>query len=493
MLTFKIKLRIFFWTILAILIAWLLYCGLAPTGQMTYIKNFNRDNYFISKLTPVDRVTPTENGVQKIIGDPAYFILHTLRPFDTAKLTITYKNNDKKIIETGALMDKNIWRYDLAPIENKYLEEYLKTWPSVRDKQAVLLMRPPEAVSFSPLKYSSISGFLSDLPPVNEIALYNYDLKRDFDLLDYVPSTSENDLSLSLRGAYQFYIYIKNEDPYFVFSFSDLNKNKDSDNIDINIYSQNNLVSSWHQVDQGITTDNGHLETREGVKINPIKLSSGVYKVEVKANDDIITDKIRTKQNKLVFINKIWLADKNKKDITVFTDSSIVNAQTVNPGRLQTIKVGSDNLKILETYKQYSLETKNSTNLITIPNDDLILSGNGVFATGQNNFFNPDLKKIGPNFHDEGIKYILANYTPASEENGWKKSTAEFDLKNAYSEPEDSVVSRFAHGSRKYSFLISVPGLKADDNISDQIEIREIKIELAGTSFINKLINIFSK
>lgn len=493
MLTLKIKLRIFFWIILALVIAGLLYCGLAPTGQMTYIKNFTHDNYFVSKLTPEDRVLPAINGVQNIIGDPAYFTLHTLRPFDTAKLTITYKNNDKKIIEAGALMDKSVWRYDLQPIENKYLEDYLKTWPSVRDGQTILLERPAEAISISPLKYGSIFEFLSNPPAVNEIALYNYDLKRDFDLPDYVASPSENDLGLSLRGAYQFYIYIKNEDPDLVFSFSDLNKNKDSDNIDINIYSQNKLVGSWHQVDPSAPTDNGHLESRGEVKINPTKLASGVYKVEVKANDDIITDKIRTKQSKLVFINKIWLADKNRKDLAFFTDSSIVNAQTVNPGRLQTIKVGSDDLKIAETYKQYSLETKNSTNLIKIPKDDLILSGDGVFAVDQASFFNPDFKKVGPNFHDQGIRYILANYNPVSEENSWKKATAEFDLKNAYSEPEDSVVSYLGHGPRKYSFLISVPGLRADDNISDQIEINQIKIELTGTSLLNKLMNILPK
>ena len=74
-----------------------------------------------------------------------------------------------------------------------------------------------------------------------------------------------------------------------------------------------------------------------------------------------------------------------------------------------------------------------------------------------------------------GINYILAGYRIPEEKDGWKTAQAEFDLNNAYQE------------WNKNSFIVSIPGLKADDKIDDSIGIREIKIELEGKTLKEKL------
>jgi len=80
----------------------------------------------------------------------------------------------------------------------------------------------------------------------------------------------------------------------------------------------------------------------------------------------------------------------------------------------------------------------------------------------------------------DGINYVLANYRIPSDDGEWKTAEVEFDLTKAYSE------------DGKYSFLISIPGLRADDGVDDYIEIGGIKIDLRGRTLFGALKNKFN-
>jgi len=238
------------------------------------------------------------------------------------------------------------------------------------------------------------------------------------------------------------------------------------------LYYNDKLISSRH-------SDDGE-GTRE-INFKESNLPEGVYKIELRANDDIITKKISTAQSKISFLNKIWLADEGKS-LSLFTDSQFVNAQTTNPASLQTLRIGDKEINIDKTYKQFSQQIGGDIKEIKIEKGDIIISGNGVFAFNQENLFNPNFKKVDESFSSqaEGTNYILARYKiPAEGEDGWREASAEFDLSNAYRE------------WNKNSFIISVPGLRADDEIKDSLEIKEIKIELAGRTFLEKLKEVF--
>ena len=509
-----IKFRIFLWLILASVVGWLLYMGVVPSGQISYVYNFNKPNYFIGKLMPEERVALIYDGSQKIIGDPVYFSLRTPRRFNKAKLILKYRHDKDTecpighsvsecipVIEAGVLADKIIWRYDLQPIENKIINQLALDW-DVINKDGVMLLQNGK-------KYNSIDEFLNDLPTRDEIALYNYplrqkqseasDLKSEYLLSDYAASANTNTegatgndegedcnprlhYCLSLRGPYQFYTYIKDEDLDFNFVFQDLNKNKDSDPIDLYLYYNDQLIDSRHVDDDGITTDSGEIKDCGEIKLKLANLPEGVYKIELRANDDIITKNIKTKQQKLAFINKIWLADSGGSDIiNLWTDSKLINAQTVNPDSLQTVRAGENELKIEQTYKQFSATVSSSTTKLTLEKDDVILSGNGVFSFSRDSLINPNFKKVDAylDVDDDGINYILADYEMPQDTNEWKAASAEFDLTKAYRE------------DGKYSFLISVPGLRADDEVDDWIEIGEIEVELEGVSLYDKIFKNF--
>jgi len=467
--------------VLALAVAFFLYLAIVPGGKITYIYDFKNNNYqlagtnkFIGQLTPEERVEPVSGGEQKIIGDPVYFSLRAPRKFNKAKLTLEYKNeSERPLIEAGVLMDKIIWRYQLQPIENSVIDKLVLVW-NLTEKDGVMLLQREK-------KYDTIENFLANPPLPEEIALYNYDLEREYLIKDYEASKVKQEINYSLRGPYQFYTYIKNEDLDFTFILLDLNKNKDSDPVDLNLYYNDKLIASRHLDDDGIKTDNGETGEARELNFKENNLPEGVYKIELRANDDIITKKIATSQSKVSFLNRIWLANENDKDISLFTDSQLINAQTINPGSLQTIKAGDKELKISSTYRQFSRMMENKVSEIKIAKGDIILSGSGVFSFNSENLLDPNFKKVDESFsaNPVGINYILAKYKIPEEKDGWKVGEAEFDLNNAYRE------------WNKNSFIISIPGLKADDEIKDNIIIKNIEIELEGKTLREKLKEIF--
>jgi len=465
------KLRIVLWSILVLIVAWLSYMAVVPSGRITYAQDFKGDNFFIQKLTPAERVEDAKNGSQKISGDPAYFSLRTPRRFDTAKVEIKYKNkSDWPIVETGVLVDKILWRYDTKPIENRIIDQLAMVWDVVKKDNATLLQKQK--------KYNSIDEFLDNLPPRTEMALYDYDLQKEYLLADYKPSKKDIEIIYALRGAYQFYTYIKDEKLNFNFILIDLNANKDSDPVDVNLYYQNGLIASKHLDDDGVVGEKNKASAERALSFTADNLPEGVYKLEIKTNDDIVTKKIKTSQNKLAFINSVRLANENKENIIIYTDSSQVNVQTINPAKLQTVYIDGQKLELKETYKQFDLVSVSSTTKkIKLAKDDIMLSGDSSFSFAADELINPNFKKISAktSINEQGINYILTGYQSPQQDGEWKKNNAVIDLSNAYRE------------FNKYSFIIAIPGLKADDNIDDNIEIGEIKIELQGTSLWGKI------
>lgn len=481
MKNFAVKIRIFLWLILAGVTGWLLYMAAAPSGKISYAADFSKPNYFIGKLTPAERLMPVEGEAslpRVIIGDPVYFSLRTARRFDKAKLTLKYRQSEDAppIIEAGVLADKIIWRYDLQPIENKIIDRLALVWDVKKENGLILLQRNDSAGA---TEYDSVSEFLNNPPARGQVALYNYDLNAEFLLPDYAPRNVETQNFASLRGPYQFYTYIKDEDLDFIFDFQDLNKNKDGDPIDLRLYYNNKLIDSRHLDDDGIADDRGKAADPGEIKLKLSNLPEGVYKVELRANDDIITKKITTRQSKLSFVAKIRLAGDGAKDIGLFTDSNEISAQTVNPKSLQKIKAGENELDINKTYKQFNIETGQGVKEIKLEKDDVILAGDGVFGFNKEALINPAFKKAYGKLDIDSVNYILAKYEMPAEKDGRKIAQVEFDLNGAYRE------------QGRYNFLISVPGLRADDGIDDEIEIGEIKIELKGKSLWKKIFKNF--
>lgn len=473
-----------------------LYFGIVPSGQIRYETGFSKPHSFIGKPGPKERVmVDYDKSVLEVFGGPLYFSLLTPRSFDEAELTIKYRYLDYSqveapIIEAGVLVDGALWRYDLKPVNNEIINILSREWLVIKDGGKLLLQKEE--------KYDTIDSFISNPPQKDRIALYNTDLDIDYVLPDYRKSEDVRSIlgskKDSLRGSFEILTYIKDEELFFGMDIVDLNKNKDADPVELLLFYDSTLLTSARLSDDGIATDNKKVLESRVINLKAADLPEGVYKVLLKAGDDIVVRNLRSNQSRIVFRNKLWLYEGDLL-ADIYTDGTLLNAQTTNPGKLQTVDVfqaeeicqpwesricresSPVELELSETYKLFTLPLSGGINRISLENDDIIISGNGLFAFDSLSYFNPLFKKIDNSTKLEELSadYIFADYIEPWDQDGWLVKKIKFDISRAYRE------------NGKYGFLISIPGLRAEDRKDPAIEIDKIEVGLFGKSLFQKL------
>jgi hypothetical protein len=457
----RLKIRLILFLILFLAIFCFIYLAVVPSGHIIYKNDFSKNPLsgqgFLAPITPIERVN-IENGQTRITGDPVYFSLFTPRKFEKVRLTIKYQNlNEAKypIVEAGVLMNKVVWNYQMQPLENKLLENLAAKWNKIEENGLIFLQREK--------KFNSLDEFLKSDLKREEVALSNYDLKQKFSLPNYQANLWWRDLP-KMRGAYEFYVYLKNEDLNLKLEFKRQEELVNKDEIIIVVTDEN---------DKNIYEEN--ISDAKNISLNLKNLSEGVYKIAVRTSDNIVTDKFSTTQSKLVFNNRLWAM----QSLAFWSNSPFLKARTINPGSLGDIMFGGEKFNINQTYEPLDFYLKNAGNLTEIKTSqpDLIMETNGLFALSLEFYFNPEFKRLNGGLDLDQVNYIIANYQAPQIIDGYKVATVDFEISNAYQE------------FGKNSFMISAPGLKGD---MAGVVIKEIKIELWGRTLLDKIRSIFN-
>jgi len=478
--------RIISLALLIFLVVIFLFLKVVPGGQITYTRDydswFKSGKGFIYGFTPAERVDLKSGQRPRLVGDPIYFSVFTPRTFDQASVTVKYRDRLKSgtpLIEAGVLVDKLVWNYDLKPLENKLLDQLKFKWNRLEDGARVILQSEKNYHSLAAFENDLAKGQLKNCPggPQTCLVVYNYQLDLQYRLPNYQSGFSLS-IDKPLRGAQQFYIYLNNEPWRLSLELVDLNQNKDQDPVVVILSEANRIISSQTIPDDQAQPASGTLE-RKSLILEEAKLPAGVYRVEIKANEDIVIKKIVSSTNKLVFVNKLWPVSTNQ-DLTFYTNENYLQVKVLSPASLQTIRFGAEDFLAAEINNQYTFKTNSNALLkeIKLTKDEVILENGGVFALTPDSFFNPQLTKLDRFFTPNGgTQYLIANYqTPRGDEN-LKTAVADFNLRGVYRE------------KGKYSFMISVPGLRADDGQEDYLEIKEISIKLKGRTLWQKIFN----
>lgn len=477
-----LKIRLFLWTLVLGALFWLGWLKVVPTGEITYTLNSGNRSDHLGVLKPNDRLASGTSDMITIIGNPVYFTLRPPRPFETVDFTIKYKNSSKlPLIEAGILADGKLWRYKTEPIENHALDQMSISWDTIKENDLMLLQKE--------IKYKSIKEFLDKPPAFSEVAIYNYDFKNKYEIVDYQASDAIQDIG-NFKGAWQFYTYIKDEILDVNVSFRDINLDNNLDTIELFLYYGGKVVDSRVIDDIFVGKEGTGEEVDAGsVGFELSDMPEGIYKVELRAGGDIVSH-IRSKQSKLSFIGEIALNEEGK-NFDIYTNSRKIQITTDNPGSLQDVGIVkmyspnssfADVLKINETYRQFESKRLEGISDIKLEKDGVIISGDGTFAFNEEALFNPEIRKIdGETFSKEdNIGYIIARYDFPKWQNNWQMATAKFDLTKAYQE------------DGKYGLMISIPGLRADDDIADHLEIGEISVKFRGKSLWKKILEIIN-
>ena len=477
------KLRFFLYSFLVVVIVILAYFYVVPFGKISYSQDFSKNYYnllggkgFFHKLGPADRLLDKN----KIISDPVYFYLKTPRTFSKAKVKINYrlspeleKLDEYLNIDAGVLVDKENWHYDLKPIFNSALKklEQSEDFNIVREG----------ALSFAQRKtakqFSSAKDFLAE-ENYKEALFYNYTPNYNFKIRDSffqngVSSTGYFHYDIktvlqNLRGSHVFYTYIYDEDLKIDFSWvlkDILNDKSKSETVNVFVYYQNEAIFS-----DVVNVEKG--ETKRYL-LNLPNLPEGVYKIEIKTGDNVITKKLETDLNRITFLNRVWLDGLNN-GFALYSNKNNFRIKSVDSDCLGEVNVGSEKISIDKIYQQFNFTvpvSKNNLNKLESNSCGLLIENNGLFSFSEIAFFNPLPDKLEADTNLNDYNYIIANYQEAE---------IEFDLSKAVRDKDG------------YRFLLSAPFLNSLDG-DRYIEITKIQVDLEGRTLFDKIKSIFKK
>lgn len=463
------NIRILWLGLTALMAFFVVYSITVPNGNITYTQNFQNDNYHrIDKLKPIERTLPVSSIGQTILGGPVYFKLNTPRKFDQAKVKVVYRTNPNfkhSQIELGLLMNKQQWQYQLKPLENKVIEQTQKNWSMIKKGDEILLQRNHT--------YDSIADFKKQPPYFEKLAVYNDNLK-----IDRNSSSSEEgstEIAVPLVGSYQFYVQTR-ASMTAEFSF----KNEQAENIkkqaELLIYDGDNL-----QMIIDLSKDRSTAE-QWSYSLKLDKPKEGYYKVEFRADDNVISRGLKIDQKQVSFLGKLKFA-KDSKPSQLWTDSREVSFLAKTSEAVGDVYINNQRQRVSEVYRQFGYDTKSRISELQLETPGLELTGDGVFAFSSSTIFDPRIKRVDylTDLDREGTDFILARYKAVSRDRGWTTATANFNLSGA------------ELSQKSYDFMLSVPGFKNDDQVSDWMEIKEIQVELTGKTLKERLENFIKR
>jgi len=482
------KLNIFFITLFFLLVFFLFIECLAPRGTWTCQKNYSNKklvNLFrpdcLTEPSPNDRYEYGLNGELRILADPLYLSIFSPRAFQKIDLEIIYRPHltDKQaIFEAGFLADSKLWRYQLKPVYNYLLEESFDTWSTIGSSD--LSLRQKEQ------KFTSLAEFIMALKQNDQklcelddcLALYNIndDIIPAKQLGNILESNQIN-LAYALRGSHQFYIYLAHGFLDLKGSFMDLNENKDLDDFELIVLKDKQVVASLKIEDLRAEKELSSEESEEiTFSLRQENLATGLYKLELRNNDDIVIMDLGVNSSYLSVINKMWPF--TDEQVKVYTDSNYLQVKALSPLDLQTIRFDGIDVELSEIYKQYEIEAGlGSIKEIKLERGGPILANDGIFSFSDLGLLNPSYLRLDRfSLKDDRIDYILASYEDAEPlGDGWYRSNLSFKTSDLYRE------------NNQYNLILSVPGLRLFDNEEVFIELKKIKIKYAGPSLLEKI------
>ncbi len=451
---------------------WLLNQELVPSGTFVIAHGVNELSPFIDRILPDDRaLAPAMDAdgdwVQAIVGDPGYFFVHPHRSFDAVHAEVWFKNEGVPIVELGALSSPTGESYDLRPLQNLLIDD--SSWDRMSDNGIVLLQRTHT--------YDSVNAFLQNPPPLGEIATYHETLAQPFRLAGYVPSSATQMVDVSLRGFHEFETYIKDETLRFDVAYMDMNRKNGAEPVRVTVYdATGNPVAEARAADDGDVSEDAKPSALSTLTVEAAHLPEGVYKVELNAERDIFFRTITTTQQKITFLNNVYLGDEVgyravNRAVKFWTEAKNMRFVTQHADALQEVSVGGNVVRVTEPYQEARAEVTQPGVIETdVPHGDLIVNTDGHIAFSPAQYFDPDPVRLSAdtNLDRLGVNYVIAHYTPPRQEGNWLVASVDFDT------------SIMAEQSGAWKFVISTPDI---DEHQKRLLVGRINLTLTRPPF----------
>jgi hypothetical protein len=422
-----------------LVLGWLLNLWFVPGGEFVVKHVVGEASPFIDELKPetrVEEVFRNENGdaVQAIIADPAFFFIHPHREdfFDQLVFDVWFQNETLPIVEVGGLARSNPEIYTLYPLHNRLIDE--SSWNRIDEDGLVLLQREK--------RYESIVDFFAAPPSRDDVAVYRTTFDVPYRLSGYEPSETIQTIDLSLRGHHEFKTYIRDEKLIFTFSYMDMNRDDGEDGVQVTVFNeQGQPVAEARASDDGNTSNDAAVDSGlKALTLTAFGLPEGVYKVVMNTTRDVFFRKIQTPQQKIVFLNTLFIGDEigyrePGQGGTFYTEAKRVRFQTRHAQGVQTIDAGEQTVEIAQPYEWYALAfSGEGIEKVTVPTGDVEVIAEGKFAFSSSQYFNPDPVTLNAytTIDQLGVDYVLARYRSPRREGDWLVATVPFVTKDLF-------------------------------------------------------------
>ena len=456
--------------IIILIISSLIKKDLVLEGKLTIESDLTDKLPMISILFPEHRVEK-EDTYYIIQDEPVYFTVRSPIKFDQAEVEIEFQNGKQKIIGLGIATEEEGWNFESHTLYNETLNNI--DWYGMSDGINTLYQKNK--------KFEDIDSFLEVSNKTEGLGAYDFDLGESFKIPNYQAHSEKMIVDNCLRGQHQFYTYIKDEALDFTFKIQDINRTDGEDPLVISIYNpRDKKIYSKIISDDDLISKTDPASDPRYISIYMPNLEEGVYRVELSTNDDIFIREITTPQQKLVFIDRLYLCDSKEYDdgfvdlnlaaTQVYTNGRLLSFYTAHDAGLQTITLDNTGVNIYQKHKWIEAYSNPKLSRMYIPKNDIKISARGIFALDKEHYFNPEIINLKDYSDIEEVNYIIAKYQePIESNNTWLKNKIVFNLDKA----------KIEDGNLK--FMISSPDLDKNSNL----KINSLKIKLTGPRNIN--------
>ncbi len=413
-----------------VIFGWLLKQFIVPGGVFVVSHSVNSSSPFIDGLLTDERVSgPYQdsegNWIQRIFADPVFFFVHPHKSFSKAEFEVWFKNDGVPIVELGSLGSKNPERYTLKPLQNLIIDN--STWHRVTDGKQILLQRNNV--------YKSLEDFYLNPPSRSELVTYQASFENKFRIPEYRPTDSLQEIHTSLRGNHEMKTYIKNESLNFKFSYMDMNRDEGPDPVSVVVFNEDGLpVADVVAQDDGNVSIDAFPAKMKTLELLASGLSEGVYKIVINADRDIIFRSIKTTQQKIIFLNTMFIGDEVgyqevPRSATFWTEAKKISFQTRHAEGVQLMRVANESLSIEEPYTYYTKRiSKQGLSSVYTPLGDIEIISDAPMSFTREQFFRPDPIRLLPHTNLDALKinYLLAEYVPPKQVGEWTVATVSF-------------------------------------------------------------------
>ena len=440
------------WILSVAVLAWVMIQRFPPSGAFTTQSALNGTSVFINSFLPAERANSPgaqpEGWVgQRITGDPVYFTARVPGPYESAEVEIEYRVLRQPFLEFGRVFDLAGQDLELTPMFSAELQT--DEWQAVPGG-FVRTGASPRTLQTAQTRELALWRAKSSMPP----SMDRGGVTREF--------------KVSLRGAHDFYLLPVDGRLDLTLGIQDSNrKSARTTVVAIRVFRGAEEIKT-----QALQTSNQN-ETEMGQvfyhRINLPEAEPGIYRVIFQADDDVFIRSIKTNSRHWVLGPRLNFGDAVGYSNAIFpgvawTNSRHLTLETLHNEGLQTVNLGSAEIKLTRTHEVFRLDRTDSEAgavKLTALRSDVRIFGDGWFALAPEAFFEPYPKRLtdATDLKLENISAVLTEFKkPESLGDSWWRSRFTYALTGS----EDGL-----------RFVVSAPGIVER---SGAVDVRRISI-----------------